>query len=513
LSIVGMLYDGSVQVDREPFERCAATAARFGALRGGSVVALMADNGIDWLVSAAAVERTGAVLLPLPAFFTDAQCLHAIEATGAALLLTDDPCRGRRLGFARGGSLPGTQLGAMQRAAPEAGAGMRPALPAGTGLVTFTSGTTGAPRGVCLGRDALRRVSQGVATIASSLGIERHLCLLPLAVLLEQVAGAGAAALAGATTVALPLAEVGLAGSSGFDPVRALAAIRQHDVHSVILLPQMLQALVDAVAAGACAPASLRLAAVGGGRVPPALIERARRLGIPACEGYGLSECGSVVALALPQDAPDAGMRLLPHARARIVAPAVRVEGASPAAPAVVDAGAVDAAGEILVEGPAFLGYLGVAPQATKAPVRTGDLGSIDAHGRLRVTGRLKHLLITGFGRNVSPEWPESELLARAPIRQAAVFGEGRPWLSAVLVVPAGTAHAAIAAAVAEANAMLPDYARIGGWVVATGAFTQADGLLTANGRLRRDAILARHGAAIDALYERSPMEIVDALP
>ena len=92
-----MLYDGSVQVDREPFERCAATAARFGALRGGSVVALMADNGIDWLVSAAAVERTGAVLLPLPAFFTDAQCLHAIEATGAALLLTDDPCRGRRL--------------------------------------------------------------------------------------------------------------------------------------------------------------------------------------------------------------------------------------------------------------------------------------------------------------------------------------------------------------------------------------------------------------------------------
>jgi hypothetical protein len=82
-----------------------------------------------------------------------------------------------------------------------------------------------------------------------------------------------------------------------------------------------------------------------------------------------------------------------------------------------------------------------------------------------------------------------------------------------VLVVPAVTAHVAIAAAVAEANAMLPDYACIGGWVVATDAFTQADGLLTANGRLRRDAILVRHAAAIDALYERSPMEIVDALP
>jgi long-chain acyl-CoA synthetase len=520
-----MLYDGTVRVDRERFEQCTASAAGLDALRGGSVVALMADNGIDWLVSAAAVGRNGAVLLPLPAFFTDAQCLHAIEATGATLLLTDDPRRGSRLGFSRGGSLPGTRLDAMQRTVPEACAGMRAAMPAGTGLVTFTSGTTGAPRGVCLGLDALDRVSRGVATVASRLGIERHLCLLPLAVLLEQVAGAGAAVLAGATTVALPLAEVGLAGSSGFDPVRALAAIRKHDVHSVILLPQMLQALVDAVAAGACAPASLRLAAVGGGRVPPALIERARSLGIPACEGYGLTECGSVVALALPQDAPDAGMRLLPHARARIVAPAVRVERATAGAPvvatavanavapAVVDAGACDAAGEILVEGPAFLGYLGAAPQVPHAPVRTGDLGSINAHGRLRVTGRLKHLLITGFGRNVSPEWPESELLARAPIRQAAVFGEGRPWLSAVLVVQAGATEAAIASAVAEANARLPDYARIGGWVVANAAFTQADGLLTANGRLRRDAILARHASAIDAIHECPPMEMVDALP
>jgi long-subunit acyl-CoA synthetase (AMP-forming) len=512
-----MLYDGTARVDRERFEQCTASAAGLDALRSGSVVALMVDNGIDWLVSAAAVGRSGAVLLPLPAFFTDAQCLHAIEATGATLLLTDDSWRGSRLGFSRGGSLSGTRLDAMQRTAPEACAGMRAAMPAGTGLVTFTSGTTGAPRGVCLGLDALDRVSRGVATVASRLGIERHLCLLPLAVLLEQVAGAGAAALAGATTVALPLAEVGLDGSSGFDPVRALAAIRKHDVHSVILLPQMLQALVDAVAAGACAPASLRLAAVGGGRVPPALIERARSLGIPACEGYGLSECGSVVALALPQDAPDAGMRLLPHARARIVAPAVRVEGATAGAPvmatAVVDAGACDAADEILVEGPAFLGYLGAAPQVPHAPVRTGDLGSIDAHGRLRVTGRLKHLLITGFGRNVSPEWPESELLARAPIRQAAVFGEGRPWLSAVLVVQAGATEAAIALAVAEANARLPDYARIGGWVVANAAFTQADGLLTANGRLRRDTILARHASAIDAIHERPPMEMVDALP
>jgi acyl-CoA synthetase (AMP-forming)/AMP-acid ligase II len=85
-----MLYDGTARVDRERFEQCTASAAGLDALRSGSVVALMVDNGIDWLVSAAAVGRSGAVLLPLPAFFTDAQCLHAIEATGATLLLTND---------------------------------------------------------------------------------------------------------------------------------------------------------------------------------------------------------------------------------------------------------------------------------------------------------------------------------------------------------------------------------------------------------------------------------------
>jgi hypothetical protein len=106
----------------------------------------------------------------------------------------------------------------------------------------------------------------------------------------------------------------------------------------------------------------------------------------------------------------------------------------------------------------------------------------------------------------------EAELLAQPEIRQAAVFGEGRPWLSAVLV-PAPDAAPAMAAAVGRVNATLPDYARIGGWVVARSPFTPADGRLTANGRLRREAILARHAAGLDALYEGSPMETHDALP
>ncbi|WP_285199965.1 AMP-binding protein, partial [Klebsiella pneumoniae] len=72
-------------------------------------------------------------------------------------------------------------------------------------------------------------------------------------------------------------------------------------------------ALVAAVDAGLPAPRGLKLVAVGGARVSPDLITRARALGIPACEGYGLSEAGSVVALNLPDDPPGAVGRVLPH--------------------------------------------------------------------------------------------------------------------------------------------------------------------------------------------------------
>ena len=493
--MAAMLHDGAVELDPAGFDAAVARAAGLPLQDAGRAVALLADNGIDWLVAAAGVARAGGVLIPLPGFFTDTQCRHVLGATGAALLLTDDPARGLRLGFAASGGLPGTGLHCLHA---DTGAAVTPGLlPEGTGLVTFTSGTTGAPRGVCLGAGALARVADAVASVARALGVERHLCLLPLGVLLEQVAGAGAASLAGATAFVPPLATVGMAGSSAFDARRALAQVSRHEVHSLILLPQMLQAMVAAVEGGAPRPASLRIAAVGGGRVPPALVERARALGIPACEGYGLSECGSVVALALPQDAPGSGMRPLPHARVH-TAPAP-----SPAARSESGADTQPIGDEVVVEGPAFLGYLGGPAHASGAPVRTGDLGTLDAAGALRITGRTKHLIITGFGRNVSPEWPESELLAQPQVQQAVVFGEARPWLCAVLVPAPGADLASLAAAVAAANAGLPDYARIGGWVVAPTPFTPADGTLTANGRPRREVVHARHGAQLDALYPR----------
>jgi long-chain acyl-CoA synthetase len=464
---------------------CLAVAFRHAAPRP-RMLGVLADNGPDWVVIDLAAERIGLPVVPLPAFFTVAQLQHAVGATGMDALFCETTNAARALGFQHAGTPDGVSVPWFRRA------GEAVPVPAQTSKITFTSGTTGTPKGVCLGTVQQRTVARALVAATSGLGIERHLSLLPLPVLLENVAGIYAPMLAGATCCVPPLAEVGVSGATAFDPHACLAAIDRWQAHSVILLPQMMIALTAALEAGAPPPSQLRFAAVGGAKVAPSLVARARSAGLPAYEGYGLSECASVVALNVPgADRPGSVGRALAHADLR-----------------------VDDNGEILVSRPGFLGYLGAEQQSGNAAwLRTGDLGRLDAAGFLHVEGRRKHLLITSFGRNVAPEWPEAELLAGSAIAQAAVFGEARPRLCAVIVprTPA-VPDAAIEAEVRAANRRLPDYAQVPFWIRADAPFSAEEGLATANGRTRRDAVWSRYGARLDASYQTQPGVEVDVV-
>ncbi|MGZ8254072.1 MAG: AMP-binding protein [Burkholderiaceae bacterium] len=448
------------------------------------MLGLIADNGPDWVVVDLACERIGLPLVPLPAFFTPAQLRNTIDATAMDALLCAAPALAGTLGFTPGGSLPGVRLPWFRRAVEPV------VLPAGTSKITFTSGTTGASKGVCLSTAQQRAAARALVDATRGLGIERHLSLLPLPVLLENIAGVYAPLLAGATCCLPPLADVGLNGSTSFDPLACLDAMERWQAASVILLPQMLVALTMALEAGAPRPSHLRFAAVGGARVAATLIQRARAVGLPAYEGYGLSENASVVAMNVPgTDRIGSVGRPLAH----------------------IGVG-IEPGGEIVVERAGFLGYLGV-PAAPDTPLRTGDLGHFDDDGFLHLDGRCKHQLITSFGRNVAPEWPEAELAAGAPIAQAAVFGEARPALCAVLVPRSDlTTDRDLAAAVDAANRRLPDYARVAFWIRADAPFRAADGTATPNGRVRHDAIWQRHGARLEALYEATSGVATDAL-
>jgi acyl-CoA synthetase (AMP-forming)/AMP-acid ligase II/heme oxygenase len=435
------------------------------------VLATLMDNGAPWIVADLAALQAGVVHLPLPGFFTPQQIGHALQAAGADALLALPqaapafaPARAEPIEVA---GEPFAWLRLPGRAV---------AMPAGTVKLTFTSGTTGTPKGVCLGRESIGRVANGLAQALAPLAIARHLSALPFAVLLENVAGVLAPLSQGATCIAPPLASLGLTGASGFDPARFHATVMATQPHSLILLPQMLRAWAAWLqATGARAPASLKIVAVGGAAVGATLIAAAQAVGIPACEGYGLSEGSSVQTLNLPgAQRPGSAGRALPHARLRVAAD-----------------------GEIEVAGSLFLGYLG---DSTPAPDwwRSGDLGEIDADGYLHVRGRRKQVLITAFGRNVSPEWVETALRSEPEIAQAVVFGEAQPALSAVLwPIRPDLPDAALQAAVGRANATLPDYARIARWCRATAAFNADTGLATANGRPQRAAIEQRHAPAL----------------
>jgi long-subunit acyl-CoA synthetase (AMP-forming) len=281
----------------------------------------------------------------------------------------------------------------------------------------------------------------------------------------------------GSTVLALPLAQVGLQGSSSFDAAQLQRCVLQQQPDSLILLPQMLRAWVGLLQhSGQRAPACLKLVAVGGAAVGAALVGAAQALGIPVAEGYGLSEGASVQTLNLPQaQRPGSAGRLLPHAQLRV---------------------APD--GELLIAGSLFSGYLGdTQPVPPWWP--TGDLGHVDDDGYVHLLGRKKNVLITAFGRNVSPEWVETALRNQGAVLQAVVFGEAQPALSAVLwPTQPDTPDAALQAALDAANATLPDYARIARWTRARAAFSTASGLATANGRPQRNAIWQVHADALD---------------
>lgn len=433
---------------------------------------LHADNSVAWVIADLACHEANVVCVPLPLFFTWPQTLHAIHECGIDAILTAEPGR-----FAE--HFPSVDDGkaCFDLSLLRQSYIHRPRLPAATGKISFTSGSTGAPRGVCLSNAQQWR--QAVA-LKDAVGIANavHLCALPLATLLENIAGVYAPLLAGGKVVLRSMAELGFSGSRLTTPDRFLRTISDVQPNTLILIPQLLQLLVTAAGQGWQAP-SLQYIAVGGSRVSPELIDTARELGLPVYEGYGLTECASVVSLNTPgSDRAGTCGRPLPHLQIELIGD------------------------EIYISGNPMLGYLDDPASWHATRIATGDLGSIDCDGFVHVEGRRKNLLISSYGRNISPEWVESELLAVPALREAVVFGDARPHCIALLTpVSSELSDIAIATAVTEANTHLPDYAQVRQWLRLPLPLAVTPGMLTANGRPLRDAILRRYRPEIDALY------------
>jgi long-chain acyl-CoA synthetase len=162
---------------------------------------------------------------------------------------------------------------------------------------------------------------------------------------------------------------------------------------------------------------------------------------------------------------------------------------------------------EIVVRGPnIFPGYWR-RPEQTAAVLRegwfhTGDQGDVDANGNWRITGRLKNLIILNSGHNIAPEPIEEELFRAVPGAQHVMLvGNGRSFLAAIITGAASGAE--IDSHLERVNAPLPHYRKIRRYHAAQELFTIENGLLTANGKLRRDTIAARFAVEIERMYAK----------
>jgi long-chain acyl-CoA synthetase len=438
------------------------------------VLGILVDNGPQWVMLDLAAQAAGIVCVPLPAFFSDAQLAHVMDSAGIDLIVTDQPDRIARL--------LGEPAREALELADEALACFRRDLDAvaafgeSTAKITFTSGTTGHPKGACLRQSTIDTVAESLQHTLCAQPGDRSLCLLPLATLLENIGGVYVPLLAGASVVLPGLRNTGMIGAAGVDLDRMTAAFDAAQPTSVILVPQLLQGLVQAMRGGWAPPRSLRFVAVGGAPISPRLLNEAEWLGLPVYEGYGLSEACSVVCINRPTKRRLGSVgEPLPHAQLTV---------------------AED--GEIWVGGALFDGYLGESARSGER-WPTGDLGYLDAEGCLTITGRSKTAYATAYGRNVQPEWIEREMSNHAAIDQIAVFGEARAFNAAV-VVSRDTA-AAVARAIQIANESLPDYAQVRRFVLADAPFTPHNALLTTSGKLRRDQIWHRYEQSLESLY------------
>lgn len=444
-------------------------------------VALLADNSVHWVIFDLACQLLDIPLLPLPTYFSLAQMRHSIKNAGADLLIVETALPGAMLSHSLEAKVVDNynhfellKLSAKSNAQ----------LPLGTGKITFTSGSTGEPKGVCLSTEHQWQVAQSIQQRVN-LQTKRHLCILPLPTLLENVAGVYAALLNG-TTVMLPgLNTLGFKGSSNVDIEVLLEQVSQLQPSSLITTPELLAGLIGMAELGWQVPTSLKFVAVGGARVAPGLLTRAERVGLNVYQGYGLSECGSVVSLNGPEDnQTDTMGALLSHAK-------VTIEQ-----------------GEVMVENACFLGYANQPESWHQGKVATGDLGELSEDGHLTVTGRKSNLLISSFGRNINPEWVESELLSSGLIRQAFVFGDGQPYCVAAIAASSKSVRLShIEQWVKQVNFLLPDYAQIKRWFLLEQPIVPDSGLITANGRPKRALLEQSLQSQIEQLYPESALQ------
>ena len=520
-----------------------ARGLRAAGVMPGDRVLLVSENRPEFLIADVAIMAIGAVTVPTYVTNTVADHAHILRDSGARVAIVSTATLAQTV-QAAAARVAGLELLACMEPMPpgmaarpfaelEAAPGDVAALlaeveqipPGRLACLIYTSGTGGAPKGVMLPHRAMLANREGVRPLIERLGVEgeRYLSFLPMSHSYEHTVGG----------FLLPSFGMELVFSRGADQLAAEMA--EHRPAVLTAVPRLFEVLRGRIAAQVEKDGGLKKALFeralalglrkldgpplgpmerlqdavldrlvrdkirarfgggvkalvsGGARLDPELSGFFLALGLPVIQGYGQSEAGPVISVNLPWDNDRRTVGLpLPGVQVRI---------------------AED--GEILVRGGLVMDGYWNNPEATAAALRpdaagetwlhTGDVGRLDAAGRLIITDRKRDFIKLLGGDMIAPSKIEALLVGEPEIAQAVAAGEGMAGVVALLVAAEGQAES-IAAAVARVNAKLSPVERIRRWALLPEPFTVENGLLTPTMKVKRRQVLERHQETVQGL-------------
>lgn len=551
--------------------RQAAVGLAARGIDRGDRVAILAGNGPGWAIADLAALRLGAIVVPIYHTLPPGAVRHILADSGSRLIFVGTaahleivvaikkelPALEHLVALNPEGSDPAAGVLSLEdllAAAPQAAE----SAPAETGpnpsgedpaTIVYTSGTTAEPKGVVLShrniasnvRAAISRFriserdtllsflptchmfertcghftmlsagatiayARDLTTIVEDVGSIRPTILLVVPRIVEKVYEAVAAKVAAGSALRQRLVDVAIRTLNEYtnrsyrgEPIPPLLRLKR------TVLDRTIAAKFRRVSGG-----RLRLLVSGGAPLDRRLAKVLWVLGFKILEGYGLTEAAPLVcASAIDENRLGTVGRPFDGVEVKI-----------------------GAYGEVLVRGPnVMLGYHG-KPQETRDAIdadgwlHTGDEGRFDERGNLIITGRLKELIVTSYGKNISPAPIEAALATSRYVEEAVLYGDRRKFVTA-LIVPQRVAletyaqeqgitatsyaellqesqvQALMQDEIARVTEPFADYERVKAFTLLAESFSVANGLLTPTLKVRRARIAQRYSREIATMYD-----------
>ena len=419
---LGSLWDGNLiwltwneladQVDR--------WRARLDDLgvKPGDRVAQFSPNNIGWIFADLAIQTLGAIHVPIHAALAGPQLAEQVAHAGATLLIVDLPetrelIRSHLLSQVTVTTF--AEFYAAQEGVPSTPVSAQPVNPKDLATILYTSGTTGAPRGVMLTQRNLVANAVGVTDAVAAIADEIRLCFLPLSHIYARTCDLYSWIYRGTQLVLAESRDTILRDCQLAKPtvINAVPYFYQKIADSLRNRDQPADAATLRQAFGG----AVKRCYCGGAGLAPEVEQFFAERELPILCGYGLTEAAPVVTASTFENyEPGTVGRPLPNLEVQLAAD-----------------------GELLVRGPNVMRGYWHDEAATAAAINdgwlhTGDLAAWSDGGNLRIVGRKKEMIVLATGNKVAPTQVEQLLTGSPWIEQCCVVGDGRKCLAALIV-------------------------------------------------------------------------------